>query len=72
MKHIKTINQLNKLSENSNISDINTDDLDEKDFYFAKWIFEQEEGRAPNMNNMKDMNAVAMIEVGVRYARNYS
>lgn len=47
----------------------NFGDFDEQNYEFAKWIFEKEEGRKPNMNDAKDMNAVATIEVGVRYTR---
>ena len=73
MKHLKTQQQLNEASENLNISDVisNFSDGDEQNFVFAKWIFKQEEGREADMNNNKDMNAVAMLEVGVRYTRNY-
>jgi len=45
-------------------------DYDEDNYNFAVKVFKQEEGRSPNMNNIKDMNAVAMLEVGIRYARN--
>jgi hypothetical protein len=58
-----------KLGISGVISSLN--DFDEQNYEFAKWIFEKEEGREPNMNNTKDMNAVAMLEVGVRYTRNY-
>lgn len=58
-----------KLGISGVISSLN--DFDEQNYEFAKWIFEQEEGREPNMNDTKDMNAVAMLEVGVRYTRNY-
>jgi len=52
---------------------INTyDDFDEQNYEFAKWIFTQEEGREADMDTVKDMNCVAMLEVGVRYARNYN
>ena len=52
---------------------INTyDDFDEQNYEFAKWIFQQEENREPDMDTTKDMNCVAMLEVGVRYARNYN
>ncbi len=43
---------------------------DEDNFDFAKMIFKKEEGHEPNMNDTREMNAVAIIEVGVRYARN--
>ena len=33
-------------------------------------LFEVEEGRPANMNDAKDMNAVAILQVGITYARN--
>jgi hypothetical protein len=47
------------------------DDFDEQNYEIAKIIFIKEEGREPNMNDTKDMNLVAALEVGVRYTRNY-
>ena len=47
------------------------DDFDEQNYEIAKIIFLKEEGREPNMNITKEMNLVAAIEVGVRYARTY-
>lgn len=44
---------------------------DEENYQLALTVFEREEGRKPNMNTTKDMNAVAILEVGIRYARNY-
>lgn len=71
MKH----NRIKRFNENSelNISDVisSFSDTDEQNYEFAKWIFKQEEGREADMNNNKDMNAVAILEVGVRYTRNY-
>lgn len=46
-----------------------TEDFDLENYYFAEEVFEKEEGRKPNMNDTKDMNAVAILEVGIRYAR---
>ena len=65
---LKTFEQYgsNKLAEIIS----NYDDFDRQNYEFAKWIFLQEEGRKPNMNTDKDMNAVAILEVGVRYTRN--
>mgnify|MGYP000941698946 CR=1 FL=1 len=73
MKGNKHIQSFNEHQENLNISDVisSFSDRDEQNFEFAKWIFKQEEGREADMNNNKDMNAVAMLEVGVRYTRNY-
>ena len=73
MKDNKHIQSFNEHQENLNISDVisSFDDRDEQNFEFAKWIFEREEGRKPNFNDVKDMNAVAMLEVGIRYTRNY-
>ncbi len=73
MKHLKTPQELNEGQENLNISDVisSFNDFDEQNYEIAKWIFEQEEGRKANMNDTKDMNAIAMLEVGVRYTRNY-
>jgi hypothetical protein len=47
------------------------DNFDESNYEFAKWVFEKEEGRKPNMNDTTEMNLVATLEVGIRYARNY-
>ena len=44
---------------------------DEKNYEFAKLIFETEEGRPPDMNAASDMNIVAILEAGIRYARLY-
>ena len=73
MKDKRHIQSFNEHQENLNISDVisSFSDRDEQNFEFAKWIFKQEEGREADMNNNKDMNAVAMLEVGVRYTRNY-
>lgn len=73
MKHLKTPQELNEASENLNISDVigGFDDFDEQNYEIAKIIFLKEEGREPNMNITKEMNLVAAIEVGVRYARTY-
>lgn len=73
MKDNKHIRSFNEHQENLNISDVisSLPDRDEQNYEFAKWIFAQEEGREANMNNVKDMNVVAMLEVGVRYTRNY-
>ena len=73
MKHLKTPQELNEASENLNISDVigRFDDFDEQNYEIAKIIFLKEEGREPNMNITKEMNLVAAIEVGVRYARTY-
>jgi hypothetical protein len=73
MKDLKHIKRFNESEENLNISDVisSFDDFDEQNYEIAKWIFEQEEGRKPNMNDTQDMNVVAMLEVGVRYTRNY-
>lgn len=46
-------------------------DFDKENYEFAKWVFEKEEGRKPNMNDTKDMNAVSLLEVGIKYSRNY-
>jgi hypothetical protein len=67
------IKRFKQFEENKLTQIINKhDDFDRQNYEFAKWIFQKEEGREPNMNNDKDMNAVAIIEVGVRYTRNYS
>lgn len=47
-----------------------SDDTDVQNYEFAKMIFVKEEGREPNMNDAKDANMVAALEVGVRYTRN--
>lgn len=39
------------------------------DYIFAKEVFEIEEGRKPDMNNTKEMNCVAMLQVGIMHAR---
>ena len=41
-------------------------------FYYdlAKKAFENQEGRVPNMNNLKECNAVAILEAGIRFAFN--
>lgn len=46
-------------------------DFDEQNYEIAKLIFENEEGRKPNMNDPTEMNVVATLEVGIRNARNY-
>jgi len=43
---------------------------DEDNYDLAVKVFLIEEGRPANMNNTKDSNAVAILEVGIRYARN--
>ncbi len=47
------------------------EDFDEQNYEFAKWVFEKEEGRKPNMNDTKEMVLVAALEVGIRYTRNH-
>ena len=44
-------------------------DNDIQDWDFAKQIFEIEESRKPNINEMKDMTAVSFIQAGVRHQR---
>lgn len=44
-------------------------DFDWENYTFALIVFKLEEGRYANMNNTNDMNAVAMLEVGIRHAR---
>jgi hypothetical protein len=62
-----------KSGKKLHISDVisSFDDFDEQNYEIAKIIFFKEEGREPNMNDTKDMNLVAALEVGVRYTRNY-
>lgn len=46
---------------------------DEDDNYqSALDAFEYSEGRKPNMNNIKDSNAVSAIQLGIEYARNHN
>ena len=83
MKDLKHIKRFNESEENlnselskgtsSSISDVisSFEDFDEQNYEFAKIIFQKEEGREPNMNDTKDMNLVAALEVGVRYTRIY-
>ncbi len=73
MKDNKHIQSFNEHQENLNISDVisSFEDFDEQNYEIAKIIFQKEEGREPNMNDVKDMNLVAALEVGVRYTRNY-
>ena len=40
---------------------------DQEYYNFAKDAFEQQEGRMPDMNNTKDADAIAILEVGIRY-----
>jgi hypothetical protein len=44
-------------------------DYDEDDYDFANEVFEKEEGRKPDMNTTKDMNCIAMIQVGIKHQR---
>jgi hypothetical protein len=55
-----------------NLTDLDniSDDFDQQNFEYAMYVFEQEESRKPDMNDVKDMNAVAILEVGIRYTRN--
>ena len=73
MKDLKHIKRFNESEENLNISDVisSFEDFDEQNYEIAKIIFQKEEGREPNMNDVNDMNLVAVLEVGVRYTRNY-
>ncbi len=74
MEEDKNLEQnLDKSNEKLHISDVisSFDDFDEQNYEIAKIIFFKEEGREPNMNDTKDMNLVAALEVGVRYTRNY-
>lgn len=58
------------INENMDISlTNNSDDFDSQNYEYAKWIFEKEESRPPNMNNIQDMRMVSSIEVGIRYTR---
>jgi len=46
-------------------------DEDEENYEFAKKVFEIEEGYEPNMDHWKEMNAVATLQVGIKYGRKY-
>lgn len=66
---IKTFEQFehNKLTEIIN----KYEDFEKQSWEFAKWVFEQEEGREPNINNDRDLNAVSLLQVGINWARKY-